>query len=102
MPTSLTISVTPREGADAREATLSCPGGDAQACEELARLDRTVFEPVPKDQVCTMILAGPQTATITGRVDGERLDASFSRANGCEEARWQQLLPLLRALDLVE
>jgi len=40
-----------------------------------------------------MIYGGPQTATIVGVLDGTRIDAAFSRQNGCEIARWDALGP---------
>ncbi len=99
--TSLTFTVTKDEGAEPRTATLECPGGDTAACEALEKVERTTFDPVPKDQACTMILGGPETATVTGRLDGSSLEASFSQQNGCEIARWKQITPVLEALDLL-
>jgi hypothetical protein len=40
---------------------------------------------------CTQIYGGDQLATITGA----GVQASFSRANGCEIARWDALRPVL-------
>ena len=77
--------------------TLTCDpaGGDhpnaEAACAKLAEAGAQIFEPVPADQACTMIFGGPQTATITGTFQGENVDASFSRANGCEIDRWDAL-----------
>jgi hypothetical protein len=95
--TSLTIDVTSREGAAPKTYTLTCDpaGGDhpqpTQACDAIAAAGPGVFEPVPSDAVCTMVLGGPEKATITGTYDGQDVDASFSRANGCEMTRWDKL-----------
>jgi hypothetical protein len=80
--------------------TLTCdppagthPDPDA-AC---ARLDETgagAFEPLP-DQACTEIYGGAQRAEISGTVDGEPVDASFQRTNGCEIEAWDALLGVL-------
>ncbi|MGJ9414190.1 SSI family serine proteinase inhibitor [Aeromicrobium sp. CF4.19] len=95
--TSLTIEVVADEGAEPTEMTLECdptggnhPNAEA-ACDSLAEAGPDVFEPVPTDQACTMIQGGPQTATITGTLDGESVDASFDREGGCEIARWDAL-----------
>jgi hypothetical protein len=44
---------------------------------------------------CTEIYGGPDVATITGSVDGEPVDATVTRSNGCEIARWDALEPVL-------
>jgi len=95
--TSLTVVVTPDEGKDASTYELTCDqaGGDhpqpEQACEAVAAAGASVFEPVPAGQSCTQIFGGPQTATVTGTYDGRQVDATFSRTDGCEIARWDEL-----------
>lgn len=95
--TSLTIEVSAEEGADPTTMTLRCDpvGGDhpqaEQACEALAAAGADVFEPVPDDQPCTMLYGGPQTARVTGTLDGADVDATFDRQNGCEVDRWDTL-----------
>jgi hypothetical protein len=54
-------------------------------------VDGDVFEPVPEDTACTEIFGGPQRAEITGTLGGKRVDATFTRANGCEIERWDAL-----------
>jgi hypothetical protein len=61
------------------------------ACAALDSVDGDVFEPVPEDTACTEIFGGPQRAEITGTLGGERVDATFTRANGCEIERWDAL-----------
>ena len=85
------------EGAEPVVMQLSCdpPGGDhpqpAEACTKIKAAGLNVFQPVPKDQTCTMIFGGPQTATISGAYKGARVESAFSRSNGCEIDRWEQL-----------
>jgi hypothetical protein len=67
----------------------------AAACTALDSVDRSVFEPVPDDTACTEIFGGPQRAEITGTLDGEPVDATFTRANGCEIERWDTLEAVL-------
>lgn len=95
--TSLTIEVVATEGGEPRTMTLTCDpaGGDhpnaAAACQSLSAAGADVFEPVPKDQACTMIFGGPQRATVTGTLEGQDVDAAFERSNGCEMQRWDTL-----------
>jgi hypothetical protein len=45
--------------------------------------------------MCTMLYGGPATAHVTGTWAGRPVDARFDRADGCEIARWDALVPLL-------
>jgi len=95
------LTVTVRADAGKAEQTfrLRCdpPAGDHPdpdaACAALGQA-AAALQPVPKHQLCTQIYGGPQTATVQGRWRGEPVDASFSRTNGCEIARWDALAPL--------
>ena len=95
--TDLKITVTADEGATPVELHLRCdpPGGDhpqpVEACKTIETAGSGVFQPVPKDQACTMIFGGPQTATISGSYKGAHIESSFNRANGCEIDRWEKL-----------
>ena len=53
------------------------------------------FAPVPSDAMCTEIYGGPQTATVTGTLRGEPVNARFSRTDGCQIARWDKHAALL-------
>lgn len=46
------------------------------------------------DEVCTQIYGGPEVAKVTGTLDGEEVDASFTRGNGCEIARFDAVMPV--------
>lgn len=93
--TELTIVVRSGRGSEERRFSLVCDpaGGDhpdpEAACRVLDELDEP-FAPVPPDVMCTEIYGGPQTATVTGTLRGEPVDASFDRTNGCEIARWDE------------
>ncbi len=98
--TSLTITAKASADAPADSWTLTCdpaggthPDADA-ACAALAAATDP-FAPTPRDQACTEIYGGPQTATVTGTFRGQPVNASFSRINGCEINRWDSLTPLL-------
>ena len=99
---ALTIQVTAAPGSPARRWTLQCgPAGGslpgaAGACAAIARSSNP-FGPVPRGTMCSMIYSGPQTASVTGTWDGKPVDASYSRTNGCQTARWNTLASLFPA-----
>jgi subtilisin inhibitor-like len=72
--------------------TLARPG---RACTQLRSGGARLFAPLPKNVVCTEIYGGPQRARVVGTVDGKRVWATFTRANGCEISRWQRIAPWL-------
>ena len=49
-------------------------------------LDRRAADDASPTQqrVCTQIYGGPETARVTGTIDGEKVDRRFTRTNGCE------------------
>lgn len=74
---------------------------DAQAaCDAVAAAkDRLVelSDPNREPEMCTEQYGGPETATISGTVEGEQVDAQVDRANGCGISTWESLQPLLGA-----
>ena len=48
--------------------------------------------------MCTQQYGGPETATITGTWQGEPVNSTLSRKNGCEIARWDALKDVLPRL----
>jgi hypothetical protein len=98
--TELTVTVRGAPAATATTWKLTCDptGGDhpdAQAaCGALAAAKKQAkdpFAPTPKDQMCTQIYGGPQVAAVKGTWQGKKVDAAFSRKNGCEIQRWSDL-----------
>ena len=92
---SLTVVVTPAPGATPKRWTLRCePTGGTDphakaACRELLAA-KNPFAPIPRGIMCPMIVAGPQTATVSGTFFGQHVESDFSRA-GCEGVRWAKL-----------
>jgi nitrous oxide reductase accessory protein NosL len=85
-------------GREPREARVRCAApDDSPACRAAAALTADDFAPVPGDVACTQIYGGAETARVTGTLRGERVDARFSRTNGCEIARWDEVADLLAA-----
>ncbi|MFJ4931069.1 SSI family serine proteinase inhibitor [Streptomyces sp. NPDC088736] len=100
----LTVTVRHLGGAADGTYELRChPAGGShptpeQACEALDRRTtwgKDPFAPVPPGSLCTMLYGGPATAHVTGTWAGRPVDARFDRADGCEIARWDALVPLL-------
>ncbi|REE97397.1 SSI family serine proteinase inhibitor [Thermomonospora umbrina] len=98
--TRLDIEVRPSAKGAPTTWTLTCdPAGGSHpraeaACQALAKL-KNPFAPVAKDAICTEIYGGPNVASVSGTWRGTRIDTDFSRSNGCEISRWEQLTPLL-------
>ncbi|WP_030685521.1 SSI family serine proteinase inhibitor [Streptomyces globisporus] len=105
-PDALTVAVE-KSGDPSADGTFRLTCGDRaegdhpaaeDACGRLGQLAREggdPFRPVPRDQMCTQVYGGPALAHVTGTWQGRRVDARFSRANGCEIGRWENLEPLL-------
>jgi len=102
--TSLTVVVSPT-GADGPSVTttLECdPVGGSnplskEACDQLAA-HPDAFEPIPADAACTMQAGGPEVARVYGTFQGEAVDATFNRTNGCEITRWDSLEPIFKVV----
>ncbi|MEU8540045.1 SSI family serine proteinase inhibitor [Streptomyces sp. NPDC048717] len=95
-------SGSPEADGDFRLECGAPPGGThpaaASACRrlrQLAQAGENPFSPVPQGQMCTQLYGGPATARVTGTWQGHRVDARFSRINGCETDRWDNLRPVL-------
>lgn len=67
-------------------------GSPCAAAKSLRPAD---FEPTPGDVACTELFGGPETATISGTLERERVEGRFSRQDGCEIARWEKVSALL-------
>ena len=101
--TDLSITLSKLEGQPAEESTftLTCDpvGGDlpaaAAACDNLESPNVDPFAPVPPDQLCQDVIAGPGQITVTGTWDGEAVDAQFSQRNSCESARFYDITRIL-------
>ena len=103
--TSLTVEFSPDGQAPGETWTLQCDGAaplpgsnvpdPAAACAVLAEQGAAAFAEAAGDRMCTQNIAGMQRARVTGTVNGEAVDASFSLTDGCEISRWENLTALL-------
>jgi len=101
----LTVTVTQsgRAGFDGRYELRCHPGGgnhpDTKAAcdglDEVTTWGKDPFAPVRPGTRCTMQYGGPARAHVSGHWAGHRVNARFSRENGCEMHRWDTLVPLL-------
>ncbi len=57
-------------------------------CAAIAKQGIRLFAPVPAGSMCSQIYGGPETAKIIGTVKGRKINATFSRTDGCQIARW--------------
>ncbi|MEU5718316.1 SSI family serine proteinase inhibitor [Streptomyces sp. NPDC020403] len=103
--TRLTVTVS-ESGNPAADGTfeLECgPAGGShpaaqRACDlldEAAASGENPFVPTDRNAMCTLQAGGPAAARVQGTWQGEEVDARFSRSNGCEISRWNNLVPVL-------
>lgn len=67
---------------------------DSDACGNLAKpeVKTRLVEGPPTDVACTEIYGGPDLAVVTGTFDGEVVNTTIDRVNGCGIADWDDLL----------
>jgi hypothetical protein len=96
----LTLDADGDGGKAERTASLTCPGAsgpqNARVCAEVVLLTPDDADAVPADMACTEIYGGPDVAVVTGTLEGEAIDTTLTRANGCEIERFDRWVPLLR------
>jgi outer membrane lipoprotein SlyB len=99
--TRLTISYRATPNSEPTIARVACDGNSrGKACRAVARIPVGTWQPVPADRACTEIYGGPQTVRVAGMVAGRGIDADFSRVDGCEIDRWDEIAALLEATGL--
>jgi hypothetical protein len=85
-------------GEDPAPAPVKCGAPeDSESCRRIADVKPEAFEPVPGDVACTQQFGGPEIVTVAGTFRGEQVDATFTRQNGCEIARFEDAAPILEA-----
>ena len=84
-------------GADRRaEGALDGRAPAAELCAQARGLAELLTTTPPKGRTCTQIYGGPETAHVTGTIDGEKVDRRFKRTNGCEIADFTRAAGLLQ------
>jgi hypothetical protein len=96
IPAELTIVVSGGGRDEPESFEVACGKGqpDTSACDLIARGGVDLFEPVAPDIACTEIYGGNDKAHVTGVIDGQPVETTFSRVNGCEIARWDDVVKL--------
>jgi hypothetical protein len=84
-------------GADRRAAgALDSRASAAELCAQ-ARGNAELLTSKPDERrACTQIYGGPETAVVTGVIDGDKVDRRFARTNGCELADFTRAAGLLQ------
>lgn len=103
--TSLTVEFLADGDTPSGTWTLQCNDADpagtsgapdpAAACAVLAEQGAALFSPVDPDLMCIQQISGMQRAKVTGTVNGESVDRTFSLRDGCETGKWESLTALL-------
>ena len=103
--TSLTVEYQEDGETPSATWTLECDGGapvgssdapdPAAACTVLAERGTELFAAPDANVMCTQMIKGQQRARVTGTVNGEAVDQTFSLRDGCQIGRWENLTALL-------
>ena len=96
----LVVSVDPdgRGPEPPKKTRFSCSTPrESTVCAEASALEPSDVAPVDPATACTQLFGGPETARLLGRVRSRAVDARFSRSNGCEIERWDNVAALLKA-----
>jgi Subtilisin inhibitor-like len=101
-PGSTDLTIVVRDGSGKTSTwRLTCdPAGGTHpdpksACRVLEANGAAALPAVPKDKVCAQIYGGPETASITGTWQGNKIISQFARNDGCQISRWKLLEGLL-------
>ena len=83
-------------GADQRaEGALDGRAAPAQLCKQAEGNAELLTTPPDRSRPCTQIYGGPETAHVTGTIDGKKVNRRFTRTNGCEIADYTRAAGLL-------
>lgn len=109
---AIELTIAYEDGAGAKTTgTLTCRDGDerttgalagarrpsaATLCARARAITAVLTTQPEKGRVCTQIYGGPETARVTGTIDGKTVDRRFTRTNGCEIADFQRAAGLLQ------
>ena len=81
------------DGTPSADSTVPDP---TAALAVVERFGERIFFPTPAPpRLCTQQYGGPQVAVVSGTFHGRRVEAVFSRTDGCEIPRWNAMAPLL-------
>ncbi len=104
------LTIRSDDGAGRREtAILTCRANEQRAggflndkaavselCVQARSLADLLTTPPDRERPCTQIYGGPETAQVTGAIEGTKVDRRFTRTNGCEIADFTRAAALLQ------
>jgi hypothetical protein len=104
------LTVVYDDGAGARtRGALTCRGASrrakgaldgrapaAELCAQARGIAELLTTKPAKGRACAQIYGGPETAHVTGTIDGAKVDRRFRRTNGCEIADFTRAAGLLQ------
>lgn len=107
---AIELTVVYDDGAgDKTSGALTCRGTDrraegaldgrapaAELCAQARGIAELLTTPPATGRACTQIYGGPETAHVTGTIDGDKVDRRFRRTNGCEIADYTRAAGLLQ------
>jgi hypothetical protein len=68
----------------------------AALCSTARELTDLLTTQPDKGRMCTQIYGGPETARVTGTINGKKVDRRFARTNGCDIADFTAAAALLQ------
>jgi hypothetical protein len=84
-------------GADRRaEGALDGRASAAELCTHARGLNELLTSKPDAGRACTQVYGGPETAVVTGTIDGRTVERRFTRTNGCELADYTRAAGLLQ------
>jgi hypothetical protein len=84
-------------GSDRRaEGALDGRAPAAELCAQARGIAELLTTTPAKGRTCTQLYGGPETAHVTGTIDGDKVNRRFRRTNGCEIADFTRAAGLLR------
>lgn len=107
---AIELTVAYDDGAGTKSSgTLTCRGSEqraegalagrasaAELCAQARKIAELLTTQPDKGRMCTQVYGGPETARVTGTIDGKKVDRRFTRTNGCEIADFTRASGLLR------
>ncbi|MEA2195493.1 MAG: hypothetical protein QOG42_1927 [Solirubrobacteraceae bacterium] len=94
--TTTTGGLTCRDGQPRATGALAGRASAATLCVKARAIAPLLTTQPDKGRMCTQIYGGPETAHVTGTIDGVTVDRRFTRTNGCEIADFTRAAGLLQ------
>ncbi len=89
-------ALTCRGNDERAEGALAGRASAAELCAHARGIAELLTTQPDKGRMCTQIYGGPETAHVTGTIDGRKVDRRFTRTNGCEIADFTRVAGLLQ------